>query len=407
MRRGSGRVLLIALVLLMTACVRHPDQAPKERVWRAENALVDSEPPPLQHPGNGEALQRAMGASIDYYRALPEDTVLGFGPRQYSVRDLLAFLEDILSRLEAWGPNERFMQYLSDRAVFLESAADSVLVTGYYEIRLKGALSPTGTSRHPVYQRPPDLVQIPLKRFLTAEYSPTLPDLLRGRLTPEMEVVPHYSRHEIDRQQLLRDKNLELCWVDDPYRLFFLHIQGSGVVELEDGREISLNYDGSNGHAYRSIGRTLIDRFGVDSETLSMQGIYAFLKNNPQLADEILDSNPSYVFFRQVPKGPIGSLGRALTPMCSIATDYRLFPKGAMAYLESELPEFDEHGRVTGWKATARLVMNQDTGGAIRGAGRVDWFIGSDRAAELTAGHLKQRGRLFFLAPKNSTIGEK
>ena len=341
-----------------------------------------------------------MTVSLDYYRSLPGETLFVFGPESVRADELAAFLESLISRMAEWGLGEQFFDYLGENARFYESAAQDVLVTGYFEIRLRGSLHPSSEFAFPVYQKPSDLVRISLRQFLRTEYDPPLPDVLRARLTPRQEIVPYYSRHEIDRQGLLRDRGLEICWIDDPFRLFFLHIQGSGVVELEDGSEVRLNYVESNGHAYRSIGRTIADRFAVDMDTLSMQGIYDFLVQNPQQADEVLDSNPSYVFFRTVEDGPVGSLGRILTPLCSVATDARLFPKGALAFLKSELPEFDQQGRLTGWKTVCVLVLNQDTGGAIRGPGRLDWFIGSDRESERIAGCLKRPGRLFFIAPR-------
>lgn len=385
--------------LLLGSCRTRPAAEPKEGIWSAENSLRPVGGQSLSHDGPADALRKAMSVSLDYYRSLPGETLFVFGPERVRADGLAAFLESLISRMDEWGLGGKFFDGLAESARFYESAAQDVLVTGYFEIRLRGSLHPSSEFAFPVYRKPSDLVRISLRQFLRTEYDPPLPDVLRARLTPRQEIVPYYSRHEIDRQGLLRDRGLELCWIDDPFRLFFLHIQGSGVVELEDGSELRLNYAESNGHAYRSIGRTIVDRFDVDMDTLSMQGIYDFLVQNPQQADEVLDSNPSYVFFRMVPEGPIGSLGRVVTPLCSVATDARLFPKGALGFLESELPEFDGQGRIKGWKKVHMLVLNQDTGGAIRGPGRVDWFIGSDRESEQIAGYLKRFGRLIFLAP--------
>lgn len=392
--------LLILLILGGTACVHRSGVKAMPESWSPETALKPVTPFDIGNLQDRDALRSAMQASLDYYRALPADIGLIFGPDRHRAADLALFFEDLLAKLDEPGPAGRFGEYLRQHAKFYVSSAESVLVTGYYEIRLAGSRTFSPEYSHPVYRRPADLLRIPLRPFLSRDYTPQLPDLLRARLTREMEAVPYYTRRDIDRLGELRGQGLEICWIRDPYRLFFLHIQGSGIVQFEDGSELNLNYADTNGHPYRSIGRELIDRYGVDPDTLSMQGIYTFLSDNPQLADEIMDHNASYVFFRTVEKGPIGSLGRALTPTRSIATDSRLFPKGALAFLETELPEFNSQGKPQTWKPWRGLVLNQDTGGAIRGPGRVDWFIGSDAASEQVAGHLKQPGRLFFLAPR-------
>jgi membrane-bound lytic murein transglycosylase A len=398
--RAAPYWLLVLVLLGSAACLRPPPGISDHEPWTAQTALKAVSAPPLGLIEDAEALKSALGTSLDYYRALPPDAPFRYGPDLYLARELGDFLAEVLSRLEALGAGQEFTNYLAGAARFYESTAPRVLVTGYYEIRLDGSRTFSPEYPHPVYRKPPDLLRIPLKPFLPGAHRPELPELLRARLTGEMAAVPYHSRRDIDRLGALRDKGLEICWIRDPYRLFFLHIQGSGIVQFEDGSELNLNYADSNGHPYRSIGRTLIDGYGVDPNSLSMQGIYGFLKDNPLLADEVMDTNPSYVFFRVVDKGPIGSLGRPLTPKCSIATDSRLFPKGALALMEAELPQFDSLGKPKAWLPWRGLVLNQDTGGAIRGPGRVDWFIGSDEAGERTAGHLKQPGRLFFLAPR-------
>lgn len=392
----------VAILLLAAACQTNPELEPTNAHWRADNSLRPVAAPELIHEGDAQALRQAMLASRDYYLTLPAQTVFPFGPDRFTAEELAAFLGTLIAGLDDWGLGATFYDYLGTHARFYESAAASVLVTGYFEIRLQGSRQESDTYRHPLYGKPTDLVRLRPGDFLPGEYQPALPELLRGRLTPERTVVPYYSRHEIDRLRVLQGQGLELCWIDDPYRLFFLHIQGSGIVEFDDGSVLNVNYADSNGHPYRSIGRSIADRFGVDIAGLSMQGIYDFLHKNPSLAGEVMDSNPSYVFFRSVPQGPIGSLGRALSPRCSIATDARLFPKGALAFLDSELPAFDEQGTMTACTPYRGLVLNQDTGGAIRGPDRVDWFIGSDRDSERIAGHLKRPGRLFFLAPKRT-----
>ncbi len=267
-----------------------------------------------------------------------------------------------------------------------------ILLTGYYEPILEGNLEAGGEYRYPLYRRPDDLVDLP-----TDGLSP-------GRVA-RMEngrEVPYYTRREIDTEAALQGKELETIWLKNPWERFVLHIQGSGQVRLPEGRIIRVGYAGSNGYPYRSIGRYLIDRGFLDEKDISMERIREFIQNNPRLAEEVFNYNERYIFFRILPEceGPLGALGAALTPGRSIATDLSIFPPGALAYLVSRQPDLDESGRIKGWKTLSRFVLNQDTGGAIKGPGRVDLFFGSGERAGTTAGQMREEGRIYFLLAK-------
>ncbi|MCP4230942.1 MAG: murein transglycosylase, partial [bacterium] len=195
-------------------------------------------------------------------------------------------------------------------------------------------------------------------------------------------------------------KDLEMVWIDNPVDVFFLQIQGSGIVYLDNGEKVRVNYAESNGHPYRAIGRLLLDKGVLTRENVSMQSIRKYLADHPGEMEEIFNYNPSYVFFREVAEGPVGSLGVPVTPYRSIATDRNLFPRGALCYIETEVPVFDEDGQVKEWKPYRGFVLNQDTGGAIRTPRRVDLFTGHGDASELVAGHMKQKGMFYFLIKK-------
>jgi membrane-bound lytic murein transglycosylase A len=273
----------------------------------------------------------------------------------------------------------------------------TVLFTGYYEPLLEGSLERTGPYQYPIYGRPPDLLEIDLGAFKESLRGKRIIGRLVGH-----RVVPYFSRAQIDGQGALNGRGLELLWLRDPVDLFFLHIQGSGQILLPNGRRIHVNYAGTNGRPYRSIGRILIDQGAIPREQMSMQAIKAYLKAHPEEMEEILFANPSYVFFRIVKEGPLGSLGVPVTPGRTIATDPRLFPRGGLAFIRARKPVTDGEGRILRWDRFSRFVLNQDSGGAIRGAGRVDLFCGSGPEAELTAGHLQHQGRLYFLLWKGS-----
>lgn len=268
------------------------------------------------------------------------------------------------------------------------------LITGYYEPLLHGSREPTERYRFPLYAPPPDLVRIDL-----GERFPALAgERVRGRYTPRGEVVPYYTRAEIDSPERPLAGN-ELLWVDDAVDRFFLHVQGSGRVRLPDGEVLALDYADQNGHRYVSIGRILVDRGAMTREEVSLPTLRAWIEAHPGKRDDLFHANPSYVFFRlrdPARSEPIGTLGVPLTPRRSLAVDPDHVPLGLPVWLATRLPSGDHADREPPFR---RLVFAQDTGGAIRGAVRGDLFTGQGLPAEWLAGRMKQEGRLFVLTP--------
>jgi membrane-bound lytic murein transglycosylase A len=267
---------------------------------------------------------------------------------------------------------------------------DTGLVTGYYEPLLKGSRRASVKYRVPIYRVPDDLIAVDL-----ASVYPELAGLrLRGKMQ-NGKLVPYASRGEIEASNAL--KGQELLWVDDPIDAFFLHVQGSGRVQLDDGRTVRLGYGDSNGHPYRSIGRWLVDQGELTIDQASMQGIKAWAARNPQRLPRLLAQNPSFVFFREVPlgdpsAGPKGALNVPLTPHASLAVDTRFIPLGVPILLRSTDP-------ATG-AAFVRPMMAQDSGSAIRGPLRFDYFWGFGAEAGEKAGRQKHEGSAWMLAPK-------
>ncbi len=267
----------------------------------------------------------------------------------------------------------------------------SGLVTGYYEPLLRGSRSRSATFSQPLLGVPPDLLSIEL-----ADVLPELKNMrLRGRLQGN-KVIPYYSRADITaREKDFADR--VLLWVDDAVEFFFLQIQGSGRVRLPDGKLVRIAYADQNGHPYQSVGRVLIERGELKSEQASMQGIQAWARANPAKLSEVLNANPSYVFFREVPakgnenEGPQGALGVPLTAERSIAVDPRNVPLGAPVFLSTTQPNTSIPLR--------RLMLAQDTGGAIRGVVRADFFWGFGPEAGAQAGRMKQSGQMWVLLP--------
>jgi membrane-bound lytic murein transglycosylase A len=233
--------------------------------------------------------------------------------------------------------------------------------------------------------------------MLVIDMSSVYPELgtyrLRGRVEGR-RVVPYYARGELE-QGVSGLQGRELLWVDDPVELFFLHIQGSGRIHCENGERIMVNYADQNGHPFRSIGKLLLERGEMTRSQMSMQNIRAWVKEHPDQADSLLDENPSYVFFRELPaevQSPPGALGVPLTPEVSIAVDPRTIPLGAPVFLATTWP--------LNPKPLEQLMVAQDTGGAIKGAVRADFFWGMGHEAGALAGRMKQDGRLWVLLPR-------
>lgn len=263
------------------------------------------------------------------------------------------------------------------------------LVTGYYEPLLKGSQTPNDQYQYPLYSRPDDLLRIDL-----AKVYPELSKMrLRGRVVGN-KVVAYHDRKAIDGEgSPLAGK--ELVWIDDPVAVFFLHVQGSGRIQLADGSMMAVGYADQNGQPYASIGKVLIERGEIEREDISLFTIRQWLQQNPEQAQALLEENRSYVFFqlrKNADENPRGSLNIPLTPSRSIAVDPSNIPLGSPVWLDTSYPGETDH-------TLQRLTFAQDTGGAIKGYARADMFWGNGEMAEKLAGEMKQQAQLYVLLP--------
>lgn len=271
------------------------------------------------------------------------------------------------------------------------------LFTGYYEPLVRGSRQKRGAYTTPLYRQPPDLVQVDLGEFRDNLKGQRIAGRVRdGRLRP------YEDRGQIDAGALA-NRNLELVWLDDASDAFFLQVQGSGLVQLETGQKLRVGFAAQNGHPYVAIGRVMIERGTLTREDVSMQAIRGWLRANPDAAPELLRQNPSYVFFRELPApkddldGPPGAQGVALVPGRSLAVDRSHFALGLPLWVAATRPA--ENGTADAIPFQ-RLMVAQDTGGAIRGAVRGDVFWGAGAEAENIAGRMKHSGRAWLLLPK-------
>ncbi|MFO7801651.1 MAG: murein transglycosylase A [Desulfovermiculus sp.] len=350
-----------------------------------QKILVQALDPSTQGLTSWLDLAKPVRRSLKALQARDGERVLVDQPKlRLTVRDIRVSLEHMLQILPELDADP---ELLTREFVCFELRPE-VLFTGYYEPRLAASLEKLPGYPYPLYAPPQDLQSVDLGRFH--------PRWSGQRLMYRIEkgrAVPYHSRAEIDGQDVLQDKAEVVAWARDAVDVFFLHIQGSGKLQLPGGGTGYVGYAGKNGREYVSLGRVLVDKGYMSYDGLSMQSIRAFLGKNPELMPEILFTNPSYVFFQLRQDGPYGAMGRKLTPMVSLATDPALIPLGALLALQVDLPGKESGGTLAG------LGLAQDVGGAIKGR-HVDLFCGSGARAGRLAGRLKTRGRLYLLVSK-------
>lgn len=369
---------------------------------RTVHGQIVASTPPITDDLDRESLRLAINRSISYLRKLPADRIVGDQPRQFTAKKVLDSLAAFDKLLDRWNCWECFVEEFNTRFELVPSSQDEqqrqVLFTGYYQPIIDGSLVETSEYRYPIYAKPTDLVTLERAAAGAGETAKKI----TGRVEGE-RFAPYYTRREIDHAGLLRGRGFEIAWVKDPVELFFLHIQGSGILRLPDATQVHIGYAGQNGRPYRSIGRLLIDQGKILPSEMSMERLRRHLAEHPEQRNEIMAHNESYVFFRITEEGPFGTLEVPVTAGRSIATDSRLFPKGAAALIYSERPVLDGAGQLIGWQPFVRFVLNQDTGGAIRGFQRADLYMGTGDDAGAHAGYMNSPGKIYFLMLKNQT----
>jgi membrane-bound lytic murein transglycosylase A len=388
--------LMAAVAALIAGCAAPIKKAPKELALVRKSGFSY---PNFTDDLEFEGLEYSVLKSMAYLQKVPADRIYQFGPDQYDAAHLLQSLEQFMDFIRTNPSNRDLQKFIRSNYLVYQSVGrdqeGEVLFTGYYEPHLNGRLQPDDEFRFQIYALPEDLIKIDLSTF-NEKYAG---ESIVGRYTGET-VVPYYDRREIDEQNALADKAQPLAWIKDPVDVFFLQIQGSGKIFLDTGEVINVHYNGSNGRPYRSIGKLLIDEQKIPQEEMSMQKIRSYLHEHPEEMAPVLNHNPSYVFFKLEPEGPLGYLNVLLTPGRSVALDRRIFPPAALVFVQTKKPVVDSAGQIDSWADCSRFALNQDTGGAIRGPGRADLFWGSGPYAEIAAGHMAHAGKLFFLILK-------
>lgn len=368
--------------------------APICPVTRPEQPTSEPPPAPAYAPASWDALPDWQGDRVEeaWSGVLASCRAI----RQPEVKAAWAGVCDAARALGDKPAPEAVRSFIESRLQVLQlSNADGSkegLITGYYEPLIQGSRWKSAKNPVPVHAVPDDLLQLDMSEV----YPETKSMRLRGRMEGR-KVLPYWSRAQIEAKGDSFPAKV-LLWVQDPIEFFFLQVQGSGQIQLGDGSRVRVAYADQNGHPYKSIGRWLIDQGELTLPQASAQGIQKWAREHPQRLSELLNVNPSYVFFREEAsngEGPKGSLGVPLTAARAIAVDPRSIPLGAPVFISFAMPD---------GKPINRLVMAQDTGGAIRGRVRADFFWGFGPEAGKLAGQMRQQGRIWVLWPKDAAL---
>lgn len=387
--QAVGFLMAVVLVAALTGCVRPGVPAP-ERAMRAVSA------PTLSDDLELAPLLQAVQAQLAWLEKKPDSYQLNFGRDRYSKAQYLAGLQHFVELAQNTPQRAEFFRKVRDDFKFYQVYGDrywgDVFITSYFEPVYEASSKPKGRFSQPLYRLPPDLFNLDLAKFSEKfKFERKLSARLAGN-----NILPYYSRAQIDGEGALRGKGLELCYLD-PIEAFVLQIQGSGTVLVDGKSEQRINYAGKNGHEYVAIGKFIKERMpGTD---ITLQVVEDYLRSLPAAElQPFLDKNPSYVFFQESDKSAVTAIGLPATAGRTIAADRRFFPKGALGFMSFERPARDGLGVAK--QPAARFVLDQDVGGAIIGAGRVDLFWGRGKEAGFLAGATKSRGQLYYLAPR-------
>ena len=401
-RKKWLQVLFAGIVFYLAGCAYEPEiVTPPPPVTpppapMALERLPKNEYPVFNDHFEYERLADSIDMSLVYLRRLPLERPVALGRDTYTVAHLITSLETFKHLIAGKPDIDRLNNEIQNRYRVYRSSGRSadyeMLYTGYYEPVIEGRLTPSAEFDVPVHGRPLDLVDIDL--------SPFAEDLAGRRIVGRYDgktVVPYPERSEIQAQSDFIDLAPPIAWLRDDYDLFNLQIQGSGKIDLGDGTMLDVHFDSSNGHSYQSVGLWLIEKGKIKRKDLSMQSIRKYLAEHPSECREILNQNPRYVFFHVVDQGPIGALGVPLTAGRSLALDRSIFPLAALVYVTTEIPVLKSDNTVEGWSSYGGFALAQDTGSAITGPGRADFYWGTGHRAGAAAGRMKNKGRLYFL----------
>jgi membrane-bound lytic murein transglycosylase A len=376
------RFFILILFLVLNGCAT----APLDRIDPHQK-------PNLLDDNNLQGLLTAAVRHLHYLNTQDQTRSVTLGSDSYTVAWIRQSMESFIDVLKQDPTPEELARVIAENYTLYQAGGrdnlprGEMLITGYYEPSLMGSLSREAPFLYPLYSPPDTLVQL---------RDPTSNKRIFKRRDQNGKVLPYWTRREIEEDK--RAEGFELVYLNNPVDAFILQVQGSGKIQLRDGTVRSIHYAASNGLEYFSIGKLLVDSGKMSLEEVSIPTIRQYLKDHPEEQDAILNHNIKFIFFNWAADGdPAGSLGEPLVGGRSIAVDPSVLPQTTLAFLQSRKPVLDENGKLIGWLPLHRFVFPQDTGSAIKGAGRADLYWGNGHYAQLAAGSMKEKGQLFFL----------
>ncbi len=411
---------ITGLFLFLVSCDRDPATEATQAMRKADT------PRDLSDDLGLRELAEGINENVEILHNSDIST-LAFGPKEINKDDYILSMYYLTEKINLGLTKKDFYTLVKENFDFYEVYGEDdwgeVFITSYFEPVLMGSKRKTERFSQPLYAVPDDLVNFHMGKFANRfeKMSPikdqvldpkTNLSIVPGRIAPaynegtSKNIVPYYSREEIDGEGVLEGKRLELAWVD-PVDAFFLQVQGSGTVRFRNGKEVRLGYAAKNGHPYVGIGKLLYHI--IPKEDMTMQALDKHLRSlSKEEQQKILFQNPSYVFFRKIEGRPVTHSGAEVVDGRTIATDKSFYPKGTLGFMEFPKPTFSDEfsTRPNTWVTTTRFVLDQDTGGAIKGPHRVDLFWGTGEDAGQHAGVLKNWGKLYYLVPKDGFVEE-
>lgn len=399
---SRSALIPLSLALFFSGCflfkkpVSTPPPAPSFRL------LAESEYPRFRDDLPLESLKAAAEKSLRYLKRADFRT-FRIGATDYSREFYTQSIQAFLQAYEESKTEEELNQRILREFDIYQSAgsdgAGKVVFSGYYEPTLEASPQKNQEYPYPIYSKPPDLIEARLEDFDSKGKG----ERLLGRIQ-EGKLVPYFNRREIDQKKALEGKGLELAWLKSRFDVLNLHIEGSGRLIFPDGSQKRAQFAATNGLPYKSPAMILVEAGALKKEEINHEKVRQYFKENPQAEEWVISHNNRYTFFilTDIPADsqPLGAMGHPLTPGRSIAFDSKTAPLGVLAYMETKLPSADSEGGLLAIAPSSRFVFTQDIGGAIKGPGRVDLFLGSGPQAHKTATNLWETGRLYLILKK-------
>ena len=412
--------VLILILFFLSSCIqtiKHEKQeiySKKEQISSTQQTTstqptvsiikVEENFPFFKDTGDIANFFKSAKLNLEYLKTLSNKKILyNFGDRKITPALLIKTNEKIIEIMKSTDDiNNLNKLILENFEIYeLKPSTNEVIFSSYYEPILEASLTKTKEYKYPIYKRPPDMIEVNLEDF-DEKYKG---QKLTGRLS-DNKLVPYFTRDEIDYKKILVGKNLELAYFKSMADVMDLHIEGSGILKLTDGKYIKAKFAATNSQKFKGWMSALVDMGLVKREDLTAKTAKEFIDSNPELERAVLSQNKRYTFFKleeikDIEAGPEGTYGYPLVPARSIAIDNSLIPLGALAFMQTNFPDVDEKGTLYGIKPDSRFVFCHDTGGAIKGA-RVDFFIGNGDKAKTFAYSLWEKGKLYLLIVKNT-----